>query len=1010
MVSPLAAENGEAGRCNEYTGRSQFLSVGSWNVEGLTEIKLHEICMYMKQQSIHIMCIQEARKPNSDHYVTQDGFLVVLSGTSGANIELAGVGFIVAPFARYCVAGYWQVDNRIAFIKVALPSGKFAITCVYAPHNMKEPDEKLQFYDKLQAHLQRISALGCGMVVGDWNVRLGRRRTGEEDIMGEYGFGREAMRRVDPPNRDLFTEFCSCFEYVIANTFYDLPPESKVTYHEPSVRPNSVITEEGFNVLDLFVMPLRYLHAVCSLKSDRSVGLASHHFPVVANLKLQVPKVATRSVSRRLDWSALQQPTVRRQFVAELTESLKPLSPGASLTPCWQHFSEKAWLVAHKVVPEKVKSPNKPWISQATLHLIAQKHEARQRGDWPTERCLRKDVKVSAKRDRAIWLEAMTAAGDWASIRRVCRKKSRPQGRLNNLAGNQVASDERAETFAEHLSEIQWKVRHVTLIPGSDPALHPLLPVDVSPFSDRELRKALQRMRSGKAAKPDDIPAEMLKALADEPGQLDWLLDFCNECWAQKHLPDDWLVAMVALIYKKGDPAICDNYRPICLISVASKAFAAMLKQRLVDSGIDERIWPSQFGFRGGRSTEDAIFVARRQIELARAQRSGGTTLVALDWKKAFDSIHVGSMLDALRRLGIPEDFRSMVESMMAPRKFIVRECNTTSTPKEQKSGISQGCTLSPLLFILVMTVLLHDAVESLSREAQDAYKSGALSDCVYADDTLLFGVSSCHLNEYLKAITVAGARYGMELHWNKFQVLPVQVGSEIEAADGTQLQCTTRMQYLGAHLAADGDMNHELGRKIAFAKHDFQVLRKLWSHSSLTWPRKLYIYNSLIESRLFYSLASVCLTKAQQRRLDGFQNKFLCYIIGVKPEWLSRVSNAEVLSRTGHTPASKALLYRQLQMFGKILRSQSPSPLRDSAFIPGTMIPTTDRYVRRVGRPCKEFVKEMIQQANVLFGNVATAAEFASHRSHWNDALRSRLRISRERPISSLIHAPPGV
>ena len=81
MVSPLAAKNGEAGRCKEYTGRSQFLSVGSWYVEGLTEIKLHEICMYMKQQSIHIMCIQEARKPNSDHYVTQDGFLVVLLGT-----------------------------------------------------------------------------------------------------------------------------------------------------------------------------------------------------------------------------------------------------------------------------------------------------------------------------------------------------------------------------------------------------------------------------------------------------------------------------------------------------------------------------------------------------------------------------------------------------------------------------------------------------------------------------------------------------------------------------------------------------------------------------------------------------------------------------------------------------------------------------------------------------------------------------------------------------------------
>eukprot|EP00959_Pyramimonas_sp_CCMP1952_P188808 3948901-Pyramimonas_sp.AAC.1 len=68
------------------------------------------------------------------------------------------------------------------------------------------------------------------------------------------------------------------------------------------------------------------------------------------------------------------------------------------------------------------------------------------------------------------------------------------------------------------------------------------------------------------------------------------------------------------------------------------------------------------------------------------------------------------------------------------------------------------------------MTVLLHDAVGFLEGGAKDVYAKGDLCECVYADDTLLIGTSDASLNGYLKAISDAGRRYGMELHWDKFQ------------------------------------------------------------------------------------------------------------------------------------------------------------------------------------------------------------------------------------------------
>ncbi len=73
----------------------------------------------------------------------------------------------------------------------------------------------------------------------------------------------------------------------------------------------------------------------------------------------------------------------------------------------------------------------------------------------------------------------------------------------------------------------------------------------------------------------------------------------------------------VALIFKKGDPAACSNYMPICLTMVAYRIYASLMKQRLLDGGLDARLWPSQFGFRKDCSAVDAIYVARRHIELA---------------------------------------------------------------------------------------------------------------------------------------------------------------------------------------------------------------------------------------------------------------------------------------------------------------------------------------------------------------------------------------------------------
>ena len=148
-------------------------------------------------------------------------------------------------------------------------------------------------------------------------------------------------------------------------------------------------------------------------------------------------------------------------------------------------------------------------------------------------------------------------------------------------------------------------------------------------------------------------------------------------------------------------------------------AKSSMFEQRLLDGGIYEVVWPSQFGCRRGCSTEDAIFIARRRIELARAQRNGAVSVLALDLAKAIDSINVSSLLYALRSAGLPASFLNMVDGILSTRTFDVKDIGGKSAGHGQLEGIPQGCTLSPLLFIIVMTVLLHDVLGLLSQSGK---------------------------------------------------------------------------------------------------------------------------------------------------------------------------------------------------------------------------------------------------------------------------------------------------
>ena len=171
-----------------------------------------------------------------------------------------------------------------------------SLLSVLAPHNLRPLTERIGFHTSLE-HVLETNRNRATYGFGDFNARMGHRRPGEEDILGEYCFGREAQHAVELPNRDLVIELCTNFTYIIANTWIANPDDRLVTYHEPCAPPMSEISVEHFTILALVLCPAEHANRVLSLCSDRLGCIASHHFLVTATLDVCAAALMSRICS-----------------------------------------------------------------------------------------------------------------------------------------------------------------------------------------------------------------------------------------------------------------------------------------------------------------------------------------------------------------------------------------------------------------------------------------------------------------------------------------------------------------------------------------------------------------------------------------------------------------------------------------------------------------------------------------------------------------------------------------
>ena len=92
------------------------------------------------------------------------------------------------------------------------------------------------------------------------------------------------------------------------------------------------------------------------------------------------------------------------------------------------------------------------------------------------------------------------------------------------------------------------------------------------------------------------------------------------------------------------------------------------------------------------------------------------------------------------------------------------------------------------------------------------------------------------------------GAKYGLELNWDKTFQVNVNTDESIYRPGGTQLQQKDSVVYLGGLISNHACVSSELNRRLSEGRSVFNVLKRFWSHASVS---SISVLRSSADSRL---------------------------------------------------------------------------------------------------------------------------------------------------------------
>ena len=772
------------------------------------------------------------------------------------------------------------------------------------------------------------------ILMGDFNAKIGSNNRGYEEIMGKQGIG----ERND--NRERLADLCATTNLAIGGSLFPHKNIHKATWVSPDLRTT--------NQIDHVCIGKKFRRSLQDVRVKRGADAASDHHLLVARIQLKLKRHYTGQTSQRLYYntSLLKDKSKQEEFKITLSNKfqvLNELLDEETIDGKWKELKEAVQTTCQEVLGNR-KQVHKEWITAETLKTIEERKAKKAKMNNSRTRAQKaksqkeyaeanRTVKKNIRADKRNFVDMLAKEAEeaaykgnmrelFATIKKLSGKFTKPERPVKDKDGNNIPNEEQQRSrWKEHFEELlnRPEPRNPPDIEAADIDLL----IDCNTPTKAEIYMAIKQLRNGKAPGPDGIPAEALKI--DLETSVEMLYPLFMKIWEEEQVPSEWKEGYLIKIPKKGDLSSCSNYRGITLLSIPSKVFNHVLLNR-IKNAVDPMLRDQQAGFRTNRSCTDQIATLRIILEQS-LEWNSPLYVNFVDYEKAFDSLDRQTLWRLLRHYGVPQKIVDIIRNSYEGMTCRVVHGQQITDAFQVKTGVRQGCLLSPFLFLLaidwVMKTSTHQRRNGIQWTLWDQ-----LDDLDFADDLALLSHTQQQMQEKTSDVATTSACIGLSIHKGKSKVLKVNATSTTPIMlDEEALEEVESFVYLGSTVDIQGGTDADVRTRVGKARMAFQQLRNVWVSRHLSKKLKIRIFNTMVKPVLLYGSETWRTTATNIKNIQSFINKCLRRILGV--HWPEKISNLNLWQQTRQKPVEQEILQRRWRWIGHTLRKPTSSTTR---------------------------------------------------------------------------------
>lgn len=870
----------------------------------------------MDRYRLDFLGLCEVRWKGSGEFRTATGHHFLFSGNQNSHIN--GVGLLLTDRMKKALMEYRPISERIMAVRIRTKYRNLTVIQCYAPTEAADNEIKNAFYEQLNSVIANTPKSDIKIVMGDLNAKVGSDNTNLCTIMGTEGLG-----NICNDNGERLLDFCTGNQLFIGGTKFPHRDIHKYTWQSP----------DGFtrNQIDHIMISRKFLGCLLDVKTIRGADIYSDHQLLVGIIRLRPMANYRHSCARKkFNVHRLQQPTVADVFSDRLNAELEHLQQ-----PSWKNINEACIKTAHNTLGTS-RHHTTPWIRDATwekinerkqtkAELLAASSDAQARQIREHYNEIERQVKRMARSDRRLYFKDIARAAEsaaalgktretYVAIKKMSGTKLSTTPNIKDNDGIILTStDAQLERWREFFESAPTIPEEFTPFSGQS-RRNPRRDINTSPPTLAEIKSAISKLKNDKAAGTDMLPPEIFKAT---PILANYIWSQIKEAWTSCRFPSEWKEGVIITLPKKGDLSECRNWRGITLLNTIQKIVALVILDRISPT-IESALRNEQSGFRPNRSCVDHINTLRIIVEQS-AEFNSPIFLTFVDFERAFDTINRDAIWSALHNIGIPDQIISLIKEIYRDAPCKARFKGQDSRPFYINTGVRQGCTLSPVLFLTVLDTVLQQTNTEAPAGIQ-WHLNQRLHDLDYADDICLMSHTLEGLQKKLDSLYENGRRVGLKINLAKTKSMRLGTANFTPLViNGVAIEDVNRFTYLGSIISTDGGADADVTNRINKARCAYATLSKVWNSSQISKRHKINIFNSSVKSVLLYGCETWKVTDPITSKLQVFINKCLRKINRIF--WPSRITNIDLLTISNQKPISQEIRQRKWTWIGHTLR-----------------------------------------------------------------------------------------